>query len=215
VRKEARPAYEGWVFRSSELPKTFESPLGRIGVGICADNHTRRFFERMLQEQPDLLLMPHSAPFAVPNHEHMRRVVGEIGPFYAQSFGIPTVVANKAAAPAVFTTPIPTGGELLMQFPGMSTIADSDGQLLAQLPDAEGIVLAEVTLAAERKRNPPPPQHFYWANTHTPRENADAVATTYLELERQADDAYAEAREQRLLAIEALAVHGGAPVRRT
>jgi N-carbamoylputrescine amidase len=204
VRKQARPAYEGWVFRSCEMPKTFESPLGRIGVGICADNHTRRFFERMLQEQPDLLLMPHSAPFKVPGDEIMRSIVGEIGPFYAESFGIPTVVANKAAASAVFTTPVPTGDEpMSMQFPGMSTIADSDGELRAQLPDAEGVICAEVTLAPERKRTPSPPTHFYWART--PRKHADAVATAYIELERLAERAYADAREQRMLAIEELA----------
>jgi N-carbamoylputrescine amidase len=203
VRKQSRPAYEGWVFRSSDEPKTIDTPLGRIGIGICADNYMRRFFERIQEEKPELLLMPHSAPFKVPDDGQIRRGVSEIGPFYARSFGIPTVVSNKAVAPNSFTSPVPTGGEPLeLQFPGMSTITDSDGEVRGHLHDVEGFVCAEVILASERRRNPPPPTHHYWS--YTARNHADAVAAVYIDLERLGTRAYADARDQRLVAIAEL-----------
>lgn len=202
VRKQSRPWYEGWVSRSSDAPKTFDSPLGRIGIGICADNYMRRFFEQLLKERPELLLMPHSAPFAVPDNGQIRQGVSEIGTFYARSFGIPTIVANKAATPNTFRSVVPSGESLELQFPGMSTITDSDGEPRAQLKDIEGIVCAEVLLAPDRMRIPLPPRHSYWS--YTARTNADLVATLYMELERQATQAYAEARDERLAVIAEL-----------
>ena len=64
VRKESLPVYEGWYFKSCTLPKTIDTALGRIAVGICQDNHTARFMRRIADASPDLILMPHSAPCA-------------------------------------------------------------------------------------------------------------------------------------------------------
>jgi N-carbamoylputrescine amidase len=163
VRKESLPAWEGWYFRSCPRPKVIDTELGRIAVGICQDNHTARFFRRVMDDEPDLLLMPHSAPCFPVGTFIMRRSLAEIGPWYARAFGIPTVLVNKASARS--RTPLP-GVPLLrlpLDFPGMSTISDSDGRVLEQLPDREGVVVADVRLDPSRKRRPDEPLSFYWS----------------------------------------------------
>jgi len=40
----------GWFFKSCALPKFIDTELGRIGIGICQDNHTARFFRHVLRE---------------------------------------------------------------------------------------------------------------------------------------------------------------------
>jgi N-carbamoylputrescine amidase len=39
-----------------------DTPLGRIGVGICADNHYVAFARRMQAAAVDLMIMPHAWP---------------------------------------------------------------------------------------------------------------------------------------------------------
>src|SRR5262249_9760813 len=140
-----------------------ETTLGKIGVGICQDNHTARFFRRVMADEPDLLLMPHSAPCVPLGAGIMRRNLAEIGPYYARSFGIPTILVNKARARR--RTPLPGIPLLRLRFdsPGMSTVSDSDGRVLDQLPDREGVIVADVLLDPARKRRPEEPRSFYWS----------------------------------------------------
>jgi N-carbamoylputrescine amidase len=162
VRKESLPAFEGWYFKSCEEPKTIATPIGRLGVGICQDNHTARFFKRMMRDAPDLLLMPHSAPCVPLAGPAMRDQITEIGPYYARQFGIPTILVNKAVTRSL--TPIP-GVPLVrvpFAFPGLSTITDSDGIVRDQLVGREGIVIADVMLDPSRKRTPDAPRG-YWS----------------------------------------------------
>jgi N-carbamoylputrescine amidase len=208
VRKQSLPAFEGWVFRSSELPKTFESPLGRIAVGICNDNHTSHFFDRMRDEQPDLLLMPHSAPCVRVGVDMMRDAIAEIGPYYARQFGIPTVLANKAAAesvtpvPGLLPVPFRLPLRLKLQFPGMSTISDSTGDVLAQMPDDEGVIVSTISLDAARKRRPERPGNFYWSRP--PRDIPNVLGAAFLGLEALAKLNYEHARVERTKAARAI-----------
>src|SRR5262245_38208337 len=105
VRKESLPAFEGWYFESCELAKTIETPLGRIAVGICQDNHTARFMRRIADALPDLILMPHSAPCMPVARGLVREGLAEIGPFFARELGAPVVVVNKARTRS--RTPVP------------------------------------------------------------------------------------------------------------
>jgi hypothetical protein len=79
-----------------------------------------------------------------------------LAPLYATSLGIPAVFVNKVG-PYTPTAParwLPAGTD--MTFPGHATIADSDGSVVAQLLDAEGVLTATVTLDPSRKRSAPP-----------------------------------------------------------
>ncbi|ATL68668.1 carbon-nitrogen hydrolase family protein [Nocardia terpenica] len=108
VRKGSLPAFEGWYFAPSAEPKVIDTDLGRLGIGICNDNQTAEFFRHMVDQAPDLLLMPHSAP--TPQLPllagQFRRQFSTIAEFYAREFGIPVVFANKVSTRTTWT-PVP------------------------------------------------------------------------------------------------------------
>jgi N-carbamoylputrescine amidase len=169
VRKQSLPGFEGWFFRGCSGPKVIETELGRIGVGICHDNNTAQFMRRMGQEHIDLMLMPHSAPCialgALPLvGDHGRQVLRETAGFYAEAFGVPTVMANKAAGEDTWS-PIPWVLFLRLHFHllGQSTICDSDGTVREQLDEREGVVVADVVLDPQRKRRPSQLPSGYWS----------------------------------------------------
>jgi N-carbamoylputrescine amidase len=198
VRKESLPAFEGWYFKSCAQPKVIDTQLGRIAVGICQDNHTARFFRRVMRDEPDLLLMPHSAPCVPLGAAIMRRSLAEIGPYYAREFGIPSVVVNKAATRS--RTPIPGIPRLLVRFdfPGMSTITDSDGRVVEQLPDREGVIVGDVMLDSTRKRRPEAPRSFYWSRP--PDVLPRVLGAAFVALERAGKRAYARSAARPLAA---------------
>jgi N-carbamoylputrescine amidase len=212
VRKESLPAFEGWYFKSSTDPKYIETELGRTSVGICQDNHTARFFARVRRDEPDLLLMPHSAPCAPFLDAVMRKNLAEIGPFYARSFGIPVVMVNKAQGRCL--TPVP-GVPLLrlrFDFPGLSSISDADGRVLDRLPDQEGVVVADVLLDPSRKRRPPAPQSGYWSRP--PHVFPRLFGAFFTVMERLGKRAYAKSR-RRPKAARARSAEAGTPARTT
>jgi len=201
VRKESLPAFEGWYFRSCELPKTIDTPLGRIAVGICQDNHTARFMRRIADASPDLIVMPHSAPCMPVARELVREGLAEIGPFYARELGAPVVVVNKARTRS--ETPVPglPRVRLPMAFPGLSTIVDSDGRVVERLASGEGIVVADVTLDPARKRRPAVPRG-YWSRRPT---TMPRIAGAFLVvMERLGKRAYAR-NPRRVAAARAVA----------
>ena len=188
VRKESLPAFEGWYFRSCEQPKVIATELGRIAVGICQDNHTARFMKRLCRDDVDLVLMPHSAPCVPFGARMMREALAEVASFYASRFGVPTVLVNKVHSRS--RTPVP-GLPLLsipFDFPGLSTVCDSDGRILDQLAGREGIVVAEVTLDPLRKKHPPAPRELYWSRP--PRRFGGALGLWFMLMERLGKRAY-------------------------
>lgn len=169
VRKQALPAFEGWYFRPCPRPKVIETPLGRVGVGICQDNHTRRFLDHVTGLRPDLILMPHSAPsIDLPlgplGAKLFDRQLDAIAPRFAEALGVPVVLSNKVSL-TPFRMPIPIAPRIRvpMRFHGYSRIVDGDGVSKARLVDREGALVADVTLDAARKRTPEVPESGYWS----------------------------------------------------
>lgn len=169
VRKASLPGCEGWYFKSDPGSKVITCDLGRVAVGICNDNATARFWNCLREEAPDLLLMPHSAPtvaggfFAGAISQAIRDNIARIAPHYAQGFGVPVALVNKAeTGPAPSPLPVLPGVELEFHFPGGSMICDADGNVLAHLDEQPGVAIADVTLDPGRKRSPAP-KNSYWA----------------------------------------------------
>lgn len=169
VRKESLPGFEGCFFRSCSGPKVIETEFGRVGVGICHDNNTARFMRRVSQDRVDLLLMPHSGPSIAMGPlvlvgDHARQLLRGLASFYAEAFGVPTVMANKAAGEDSWS-PVPWVPlvQLRFHFLGQSTIASAGGNVCDQLNEEEGVVVAEVALDPERKRQPPVLPSGYWS----------------------------------------------------
>ncbi|WP_194819095.1 carbon-nitrogen hydrolase family protein [Nocardia sp. XZ_19_385] len=157
VRKGSLPFCEGWYFAPSSDPKVIETPLGRIGVGICNDNQTAEFYRHMIDESPDLLLMPHSAPTPrVPVVAGwFREMVNSVAEFYAREFGIPVVFSNKVATRTNWT---PLSFVPLLRLPmrceGFSSVHAAGGERLAYAEDRETAVVGTIEIDPTRKRRP-------------------------------------------------------------
>ncbi|MDQ0770220.1 putative amidohydrolase [Pseudarthrobacter defluvii] len=164
VRKQTPAMYEPCFFRGEPGPHVISTDMGRIGVGVCNDNH-RSYLPSLLQRGgADLVLMPHCWPLpvrpkGVVSDRNLRRwhqIQTGLAPLYARLLGVPVVFVNKVgfyASPApVRWLPAATG----MAFPGHGTIADSDGSIVAQASNEEGVISATVTLDPSRKRTAKP-----------------------------------------------------------
>lgn len=164
VRKQTPAMYEPWFFRGQPGSHVISTDLGRIGVGICNDNH-RSYMPSLLQcGGADLVLMPHCWP--LPNRpkgavsaRDLRRwheIQTGLAPLYANLLGIPAIFLNKVGP---YTSPAPVRwlpSATDMSFPGHATIADSDGSVVAQMADTEGVITATVTLDPSRKQTATP-----------------------------------------------------------
>lgn len=164
VRKQTPAMYEPWFFRGEAGSHVIHTQLGRIGVGVCNDNH-RSYLPSLLQRgDADLLLMPHCWPLpvrpkGVVSARDLRgwhEIQTGLAPLYAHLLGIPAVFVNKVGsyaspAPVRWLPPVTNWA-----FPGHATIADSDGTVVAQMSDTEGVATATVTLDPGRKRSAQP-----------------------------------------------------------
>jgi len=169
VRKWSLPFFEGWFFKPSADSRVLDTPIGRIGVGICNDTQTASFLNEMSDERPDLIVMPHSAPTPqVPIIDRLFRPAYETqlrgtARRYAETLGIPIVMANKVSFDTRHTpVPILPGLRLPMRFRGHSSICDRDGAVLDELMDAEGALVADVQLAGPRPSDAPQ-STGYWS----------------------------------------------------
>lgn len=156
VRKRQVPSYEAFFYKGVAGSNVIKTDIGNIGVGICYDSWFS-FLPRAAQKEDfDMLLLPHSAP--VPQkrkhiaQEHIDLFVNDIKVAtkrYSGLLGIPVVLSNKCGE---FKSPAPFGPYENTLFPGFSSIADSDGKVLAQLGSEEGVIVEEVTLEKSRKK---------------------------------------------------------------
>jgi N-carbamoylputrescine amidase len=169
VRKQTPALFETFFTRGDVGSHVIDTEFGRVGVGICYENHlafTRKhFYERAV----DLVLMPHSTP--TPDlrgplftrtlelyDEALRAVAVEC----AQALGVPVVFANKSGA---WSSPLPgvPGAWQDSSFPGLSAIVDADGSVKARLGAQPGVLVEDVYLDPRRQVRVPPPTFGRWA----------------------------------------------------
>ena len=158
VRKQPPAAFEAFYTRGGAGPHVMDTELGRIGVGICYENQLSYIPRIMYENSVDLLLMPHSYPAIA----QMVMSLGDLALRYARLLGIPAVVCNKSGP---WRSPYPgiPFYKSDSSFPGLSTIADSDGAIKAQLGNEERVIVEEVTLDLARKIRKPPRCYGRWA----------------------------------------------------
>lgn len=167
---------EYMLFKAGELSShIIDTPIGRIGVGICADNH-KTFMPKLMQEQKvDILLMPHAWPIPFKRSglisEKDIKDADENARGYAALFakilGVPVLFVNH-------TGPMEGGkwagvlGGLMdaehMRYAGYSAIVDSDQAVKAQLKLEEGALVADVTLDPSRKMAGTIPDYGGWTH---------------------------------------------------
>jgi len=145
-------------FRCAPGSHVIATDIGRIGVGICADNLFVPNLNRMQDNDADILLMPHAAPVPYKSGGLVsekdivqgRQSLSKMAPDRAQRVGLPTVFVNQVGPRG----PEKWAGMLgAMMAPdkfhlgGYSTIADQDGKILAQLDEcSEEVMITDVQL---------------------------------------------------------------------
>jgi N-carbamoylputrescine amidase len=162
---------EAYCFRRDEGRHVIDTSIGRIGVGICADNHMRALPLLYQQEAVDFVLMPHAWPVPARaagaiKQEDVQVAQADmlrLAPLYAELLGVPAVFANLSGPIA------PMSGILGMflrpdiyHLAGGSQIIDANGTRLAALQTEPGWIAADITLDPECKRRTPPPDHGGW-----------------------------------------------------
>lgn len=156
VGKSHPCSLERGVFSPSYGRRVLPTELGRIGIGICYDNALRAPVDQLLGEDPDVWLMPMSAPllpYSLIGRKGVARFLAELRDSpaaLARHCGIPVVMANKfgtwnPSMPACFPS-------VASEFPGHSRIADRDGQEVAVADASIGVCVGRVSLDPARKK---------------------------------------------------------------
>jgi len=165
---------ETYFFRGKKDTRhVIDTEIGKIGVGICGDNHYASLLPELQREKVDLMLMPHAWPAPVKitrtiSREDIQRqqnIAKEIALVYQQNLGVPVVFVNRVGPAALDKGPGLTAhfmNSANFHFAGLSTIIDSDGEVKAQLSDREGAAIADVHLNPKLKTAPPPPAYGKW-----------------------------------------------------
>jgi N-carbamoylputrescine amidase len=187
VRKQTPASYEAFFTRGDAGSHVIDTELGRIGVGVCYENHLAFSRELFYRSAVDLVLMPHSAPsierrgarsakFLDVYHAALRNVSVEC----ALALGVPVVMVNKCGP---WISPIPgTRRGMNSTFPGLSAIVDSDGSVKARLAAEAGVLIEDVCLDPSRKARIAPMKYGRWVWPLSIATRLMAYVTQYPEL---------------------------------
>jgi len=167
VRKQTPALVEAYFFKGAANHHVINTTVGKIGVGICYEAMLAYFPQLMYKQSVDLVLLPHSAPtpmqspfFPRKQVEFCDNTLKEHAHRYAKLLGVPVVMANKSGK---WKTEMPRSYPPQNSiFPGLSSIADSDGNVKAQLKSEEGVIVGDVSLDSSKKAASPPQTHGRW-----------------------------------------------------
>jgi N-carbamoylputrescine amidase len=167
VRKRNPSMWEAYFFKGERGNPYLDTDLGRIGVGICFDNHTYEIASAIRQSNIDLMLMPHS--YCTPPHpakmtshadiDRLNSLPGRVARLYNEWFGVPVLMCNKSGA---WDSPVPDttlGVPKDFRFSGRSLLLDADGTLCGELGDEETVLAGTVTLDPALKKQSRPPKY--------------------------------------------------------
>lgn len=150
-------------FRSAKGSHIIETEIGRIGVGICADNMFVANLYRMQAGCADILLMPHAAPLpfktggmvSEKDLSDSRQNMSGMASDRALRIGLPTVFVNLVGPRDTVKWAGIIGSMMSpdqFRLGGLSTIVDCEGKVLAHLNEEdEAVLIADVTLDPSKK----------------------------------------------------------------
>src|SRR5262249_10637682 len=148
VRKQIPAGPEAYFFRGDAGSHVIATAIGKIGVGICAENYYCFAATQFLHDSVDFVLMPHASPdmskgggLGAPPGTHLAS-------WYVRKLGVPVAMVNK-----VGRSYKPPPNEIDGVYPGLSAIVDSDGTVLQSMDGQEGIGIATISLDPRRKTN--------------------------------------------------------------
>lgn len=151
-RKRWLALQEKCYFTRGDAPLLLDTPLGRIGIGICADMFDQKVWERF-REKADLLIISSAWPdltkggFLLSRSElnaAISRMPQVLPKRLAESLGVPVAYANLCGP---FHSPLPMlyPYRVDSRFVGQSAVYERGGKEVSRLSDEEGVALGEVT----------------------------------------------------------------------
>ena len=168
VRKNPPASAEACFYRAGSDTHYIDTDLGRIGVSICYEAILHERLAEHYSNSVDIVLIPMSAGTPTPTFPIRKKdcivyddMLRGLAAHHARTLGVPVVMANKCG-------PLVTAMPMLLpaqdtSFPGLSTIADADGSVIAQLGSEEGIIVGEVHLDPAQKTGSTPKSYGRWA----------------------------------------------------
>lgn len=168
VRKAPPASAEAYFFRSGTGPHYIDTDLGRLGVSICYEALLYQYQLEHHRNGVDIVLIPMSAGTPTPVFPIRKRdcldydaMLRGLAARHAGALGVPVIMANKCGP---LVTAMPSGLPAQdTSFPGLSTIADSDGLVKDQLGSEPGVAFGEVTLDPARKAIAAPRAYGRWS----------------------------------------------------
>ncbi len=161
VRKNPPASIEAYFYTAGSDRHVIETELGRIGVGICYENLLYDQMCVLYGESVDLVLSPAAAgrpkPFIPGDIKRFEKMLVNGRAVFAKTLGVPVVVANRVGP---LETELPGNLPYLKSsFPGLSSIVDFDGTVVAELADEEGIIVSDVHIGHNTERTNKPERY--------------------------------------------------------
>jgi len=176
VRKRNPSMWEAYFFKGERGAPYLDTDLGRIGVGICFDNHTYEAASTIAASNIDLMLMPHSycTPTQTSNLtsqadiDRLNNLPGRVARLYNEWFGVPVMMCNKSGT---WDSPVPDttlGVPKDFRFSGRSIILDADCTVQGELGNEEDILIGSVTLDPALKKQTRPSKYSRYVYPGSP-----------------------------------------------
>jgi N-carbamoylputrescine amidase len=162
---------ESYIFKRTSGSHVIDTSLGKIGVGICADNQMVSFLNQMAADDIDLILMPHGWPTPCKTNQQIheedildhRERTKRLASLYAERLGVPAVFVNAVGS---MGSMIGLLGRFMdpeiFRLEEHSGIVDSDGTLVSELGSEEGVLISDVVLDPARKHYSQPESYDGW-----------------------------------------------------
>ena len=169
IRKEDAESY---CFKRAPGDTHIDTALGRIGIGICADNHYADRLRRMQAAGVDLMLMPHANPLPhttsrVVSAADKRELEGKpllVAATYSRCLNVPTVYVNPVGSYPQFA-----GGVWMRSYNesfrlrGGSLATTATGELISRLGEEVGYRVYALEVGQQGGEEcTPPVYHGKW-----------------------------------------------------
>lgn len=162
---------EAYIFKRTNGNHIIETALGRIGVGICADNQMVSFLRQMAEGSADMILMPHGWP--TPCRTNQQISEQDIQDHQSRTRRLVSLYAERLGIPAVFVNGVGTMERMngllgkfmdpeIFRLDGRSRIVNSDGMIVGTLGSEEDVLIADILLDPSIKHFSDPESFDGW-----------------------------------------------------
>ena len=169
VKKSPPISVEAYFFKNEDNPHVIDTPVGRIGVGICGENLYFKRLKDFYDSGVDLILQPAAAaysqerfPFTGRDTRVFRDMLKRLVELYAVKLGVPAVMANRCGR---LVTELPGGFPSQDTFfAGQSALAFPDGRVVRVADENEGKLVSDVVLDPSLKVRTAPKHRGCWVD---------------------------------------------------